>query len=79
MMEILACLSSNLLTRAFPVKQDERIEILFIFVILQGGVDALSAALLLGVMQGLVVGFCPFTTALYNFLKVVLRRYVSED
>lgn len=71
-MKVPTCLGSELLSCAFAVKQDERIEVFSISVVFQGGVDALSAAFLPDIIQGLVIGFCLFAAAFYNLLKVVL-------
>ena len=77
LLEVLTCLGSKLLSRAFPVKQDECIEVVSYFLILQGSIDTLGAAFLLNILQGLAVGFCLFATAFYNLLKEVLLNYVS--
>lgn len=78
-MEVLTGLGSELLSYAFSVKQYERIEVSVGFVVFEGGIDAFSAAFLLGILQGLVVGICLFAAALCNMLKIVLWEYVSQD
>ena len=71
-LKTLTSLGSELLSRPVSVKQDESIKACFALIILQSSVDALSAAFLSDVTQGLIVSFRLFASAFCYSLEIVL-------